>query len=198
MPESEQIRTEFFLSPHSRYLATIEADFPDLTPASRDEAQFGLFVIEADRGLASDEIANFEKFRDLQLPTLILVAGLMPSANQDSWDFDDVVMLANRVLERVVTPFLVLHDENGLPSGLYDLDRDLVLEYRDGMRNEHPADSDLSELTAEFKAEWIEEDFHLEDFTSGLRVIAIPYLPERSVGVAEAREFIAKLAITLF
>lgn len=196
MSESKYVLTEFFIAPESRYITHIHQDFPNLTPVTRDEAQIGLFVIEADRGLAPDQISSFQQFRDLQLPTLILVSGLMPDNDQDKWDFDDVVMLANRVLEKVVTPYLVLHDDEGIPSGLYDLERDLVLEQKDGRRIERVADSELSELITEFKAEWLEDDFRIEDFTSGLRVVAIPYLPERSVGVLETRELITKLETT--
>ena len=196
MSESKHVLAEFFIAPESRYIAHIHQDFPNLTPVTRDEAQIGLFVIEADRGLAPDQISSFQQFRDLQLPTLILVSGLMPDNDQDKWDFDDVVMLANRVLEKVVTPYLVLHDDEGIPSGLYDLERDLVLEQKDGRRIERVADSELSELITEFKAEWLEDDFRIEDFTSGLRVVAIPYLPERSVGELETRELITKLETT--
>lgn len=187
------LRARVFTSPDSRYTASIPRDFPQLTINAEGDVDLGLFILEADRGIAQEEIAAFQSFRDLQLPTLILVAGLWPQATEDSWDFDDMVMLINRVLENAITPYLVLHDDDGVPSGLYDLARDLAIEQRGEMRNESEADLELKSLIVDFKEEWDEEDFQVEDFTSGLRVVAIPYVPERRVGVHEAQQLITTL-----
>ena len=187
------LRARVFTSPDSRYTASIPRDFPQLTINAEGDVDLGLFILEADRGIAQEEIAAFQRFRDLQLPTLILVAGLWPQATEDSWDFDDMVMLINRVLEKAITPYLVLHDDDGVPSGLYDLARDLAIEQKGEMRNESEADLELKSLIVDFKEEWDEEDFQVEDFTSGLRVVAIPYVPERRVGVHEAQQLITTL-----
>ena len=193
MSSVKPLRARIFASSDSRYAASIPLAFPQLAFFTDDDVDLGLFVIEVDRGLSQEEIAAFQLFRDLQIPTLILVAGLIPQANQDTWDFDDIVMLINRVLEKAVTPYLVLHDDDGIPSGLYDLDRDVVFEQRDDLRIERDADPELKTMVVDFKDEWIEEDFKIEDFTSGLRVVAIPYLPERKVGVHETQLLITRL-----
>jgi len=182
----------------SRYHEAIQRDLPEvewtsLTSAHGNE-DLALLLIEADRGISAQEVEEFQRVRELQIPTLLLVASLIPEPGEDRWDFDDIVMLANRILEDVIAPYLVLHDDQGVPSGLYDLSRDVVID-RSGVEVvERPADAALKELTADFKSEWIEQDFQDDDFISGLRVVAIPYLPERHVGITEARMMITKLA----
>lgn len=160
------------------------------------EAHFDLvfFLIHADRGISQAEIDRFNRVRELQIPTLVLVAlSHDKEVDQDQWDFDDVVMLANRVLEKVVTPFLVLHDDDGAPVGLYYLEQDSVIDYSKEEPRLTPADPELSEIVAEFKSEFEEEEFMVDDFLTGLRTIAIPYIPERNIGNTEIKSFVTKL-----
>jgi hypothetical protein len=153
------------------------------------------FVIHADRGISQEEIDTYNRIRELQLPTLILVSlpHIQEAADQDQWDFDDVVMLINRVLEKVVTPYLVLHDDKGTPVGLYYLERDEVIDYSAESPQLAPADPELSEVVAEFKSEFEEEEFVIEDFLTGLRTVAIPFIPERNIGTSEIKFYITKL-----
>lgn len=193
-----QQRKGILLAPHgSRYRPNLLHDLPGIDwrelPSVGGDEDLALFLIEADRGISQDDVADFQRIREMQIPTLIMVASLIPTQGEDRWDFDDIVLLAHRILEPVITPFLVLHDDHGIPSGLYDLARDVVIDQSSVKAIEHPADDALRELTADFKAEFLEEDFRDEDFTSGLRVIALPYLPERGVGIEEAKRFITTL-----
>jgi hypothetical protein len=166
-----------------------------------------IFIIEADRGISGSEIETFLQLRDLQLPTVILVAGLdsqvqdsesegdlrLGLLDQNSWDFDDMVTLCNRVLEPVITPYLVLHHEDGHPSGYFDLRRSLVIEYRDGQRIERDSDQELLEVVEEFQNEFNSSGFVITDFIQGNSVIAIPYIPERNMGESEVKELITML-----
>lgn len=185
---------------HSPYAEALVRDVAEIEVLRHDEvsseAHFDLvfFLIHADRGISQAEIDRFNRVRELQIPTLVLVAlSHDKEVDQDQWDFDDVVMLANRVLEKVVTPFLVLHDDDGAPVGLYYLEQDSVIDYSKEEPRLTPADPELSEIVAEFKSEFEEEEFMVDDFLTGLRTIAIPYIPERNIGNTEIKSFVTKL-----
>lgn len=158
------------------------------------EVDLAIFLIEADRGISNEEISTFQQIRELQLPTLILVASLLPdSKGSDQWDFDDVIMLVNRVLEPAITPFLVLHGDDGTPSGLFDLARKKVIDYSGANPNEIEPESDLMNLTQEFRTEYEESGYSESDFISGLTVVALPFIPERGIGLVETGQLLTKL-----
>lgn len=156
-----------------------------------------VMIVQADRGVSQSEIASFNDIRERQLPGLVLVASLMPTDGlplaEDRWDFDDIAMLINRTIEKPVTPFLVLHDDEGLPIALYDLANDQVINYISGKPEILEGDEELREVVRDFKDEFEEEDFSIEDFTSGLRVIALPYIPERAIGSDELIKLLSTL-----
>jgi hypothetical protein len=159
-----------------------------------------LLVIHADRGISQLEIERFNTLREKQIPALILVASLMPEdglpLSEDRWDFDDVVMLISRTLEKAVTPYLVLHDDAGVPIGLYDLEGDEVIDHSSGVGERSRADVELREVVQDFKEEFEDDDFSITDFSSGLRVVALPYLPERGIGSKEISTFLTTLQPT--
>jgi len=158
------------------------------------EVDLAIFLIEADRGISNEEISTFQQIRELQLPTLILVASLLlDSKGSDQWDFDDVIMLVNRVLEPAITPFLVLHGDDGTPSGLFDLARKKVIDYSGANPNEIEPESDLMNLTQEFRTEYEESGYSESDFISGLTVVALPFIPERGIGLVETAHLLTKL-----
>jgi hypothetical protein len=207
---STPLEIALFAPVNSQYRESIEKLDPtwNIRDMSRTgsiaEADLAIFLIHADRGLSPEDISTFHQIRELQLPTLILVASLAPelapefvpgSDARDQWDFDDVVMLVNRVLEQAVTPFLVLHGEDGAPSGLFDLGRNVVIDYSLGDRREDSPDADLIGLTEDFRNEYQESGFTGQDFFSGLTVLALPFIPERGIGVFEIRELLTKLQL---
>lgn len=184
-------------SSDSLYPKRIREDFPQVNWVDADSekrtADLMLLVIEADRGISNEDIARFHSLRETQIPAIILITSLITDGESDRWDFDDLTMLANRTLEEVTTPYLVLHDDKGQPSGLYELATDTVIDYSVSPEERRPADEDLKTLTAEFGAEFREQDFDISDFISGLRVVALPYIPERKVGIAETVDLITRL-----
>ncbi|NDA82151.1 MAG: hypothetical protein EBY01_03690 [Actinobacteria bacterium] len=199
-PNHARISVALFAPENSRYLEAIQG--LDLIGTTIDkshsdlfgEVDLAIFLIEADRGLANEEIETFHQIRQLQLPTLILVSSLVPTSNSlDQWDFDDVVMLVNRVLEPSITPFLVLHGDDGTPSGLFDLAQNKVIDYSSTQRTERAPDSDLIHLTEEFRSEYQESGYREGDFTSGLTVVTLPFIPERGIGLIETEGLLTRL-----
>jgi translation initiation factor IF-2 len=181
---SHSIKTPLALNLYSEKMASEQSDLL-------------ILIIEADRGLSQDEILSFNRLRELQIPSLILVTSLISPTgskdDQDRWDFDDVVMLINRTLEKAIAPYLVLHDDYGLPIGLYDLLESSVIDYTDGTPRRLTPEPEIEELVKDFREELEEENFLSSDFTSGLRVVVIPYIAERKIGIAEVDYFLTKL-----
>lgn len=159
---------------------------PDLAKLSGKS--IALFLINAQIGIPPNLVAYWDCARELQLPRLILVAGL----TDGEIDFDDIVMIANRILDPVVTPFLVLHAENGRPNGLINIATSQTFNYSTAPITITAADPDLITLVSEFAAEYREqlEEFGEAGFADGLLFPCIPFIPELQIGIAEAQSYI--------
>lgn len=149
-------------------------------------------VISAQSGVSKGMIDFWSYVSERQYPRIIIVTGLEFSES----DFDDMVLIANRVLENVTTPFLVLHDEVGEPSGLISLADMTVFDYSQKPMNQYPADAELVSLVSEFKAEFDNqvEGFQNDGFVNGLEVPAIPIVLSKEIGVAQINHYL-KLVI---
>lgn len=155
-----------------------------------------IYIIEADKGLSPSDIELFQHVRQFQVPTLILVTSLAPQLSEsDRWDFDDVMLLVNRVLEPSFAPFLVLHGEDGSPSGLFDLSHLSVINNSADTPSISEPDEDLLALTKDFKDEFDESGFLMEDFSSGLSVMALPFIPEKGIGWDQLSEILTTLQL---
>lgn len=199
-PNRALISVALFAPENSRYRHSLQSMdaigtiIDKSRPELFGEVDLAIFLIEADRGISNEEISTFQQIRELQLPTLILVASLLPdSKGSDQWDFDDVIMLVNRVLEPAITPFLVLHGDDGIPSGLFALARKKVIDYSGANPSEIEPESDLMNLTEEFRTEYEESGYSESDFISGLTVVALPFIPERGIGLVETGQLLTKL-----
>jgi hypothetical protein len=126
-----------------------------------------------------------------QFPRLLIVNGLELS----DIDFDDIVMIANRVLEPVVTPYLVLHDEIGEPIGLISLVTNQVHDYSAMTIKEYPADDELLNLITDFRTEYLEQIEGLDEdsFRAGLLVPAIPLVQSRGIGRSELNYYFEQI-----
>jgi hypothetical protein len=112
-------------------------------------------------------------------------------------DFDDIVLIINRVLENVVTPFLVLHDELGEPSGLISIADGLVHDYSGNQETNYQADDELLTLVKDFREELTLALSEMDEsaYREGIVVPALPYVPSKKIGLREIEEF-ARLLTT--
>jgi hypothetical protein len=145
-------------------------------------------VINAQSGVSKSMIDFWSFISERQYPRLIIVTGLEFSES----DFDDIVLIANRVLEKVTTPFLVLHDELGEPSGLISLADLTVFDYLQKPMTQYRADDELQTLVSEFKSEFEEQiqGFGNEGFIGGLEVPAIPLVVSKEIGIAQIKKYL--------
>ncbi len=155
-----------------------------------DISQSDLFVlvISAKTGVSAEMTSTWNIASEKQVPRIVIVNGL----EMNETDFDDIVLIANRVLESAITPYLVLHDEIGEPVGLISLSDNQVRDYSSGVVTIYPADSELQSLVAEFKEELEEStiEFDSSAFQAGLIVPALPFVASRNIGVAEFQAYL--------
>ena len=110
-------------------------------------------------------------------------------------DFDDAVMLASRVFDQIVTPYLVLHDDAGFPCALISLE---TLEITDYSHKEHEVTMSTEEhqiLVSEFRQEYLEQIASSGEnaFAAGLLFPAVPLWIERELGVNIIRQYIDQI-----
>jgi hypothetical protein len=156
------------------------------------ESELAIFAINPAAGIDQETIDLWSALTDFQLPRLVVVNELEGS---DS-DFDDAVLLANRVFDPLVTPYLVLHDDAGNPSALIDLATLEIIDYSQSPTSRRDSDPEHKELVADFRSEYLEavEDAGESAFEAGLLFPAIPVVTSKGIGVDIVNAFIEKAA----
>jgi hypothetical protein len=104
-------------------------------------------------------------------------------------------MIANRVFDQMITPYLVLHDDAGFPIALISLQDLTILDYTLLPATQSACSPEHETLVQEFRDEYIEQLQSLgEDaFAAGLMFPAIPVWIEKGIGVDIVNSFIAQL-----
>jgi hypothetical protein len=151
-----------------------------------------IFAVNPSAGIDSETIANWEKFNDYLTPR-IFVALALPGTDLD---FDDAVLLGNRVLNQLVTPFLVLHADDGSPAALISLEDLTVRNYVDGVAVISESESEHHELVADFQREYNEVLSQVGDgaFSAGLLFPAIPINLDNGIGLDVLISYLDQLA----
>lgn len=151
-----------------------------------------VLLVDARSGISAGMIRCWQFFAERQYPRLLLVQGIEFAES----DFDDIVLIANRVLEEFATPYLVLHDDLGQPSGLIELRTNTVTDYSGSGIVEYTADTDLQNLVSEFKHEQDEIEIEISEgaFLEGTRAIALPIGEVKPIGLRELNLIIKPLA----
>lgn len=156
------------------------------------EIAAAIFAINASSGVDQKTVELWHQFDELLLPRILVVTGF----NEGLQDFDDAVVLAKRLLDDVATPVLVLHDDDGTPCALINLDTLKINNYRTATTTD--AEPEHLELVAEFREEYLaqKEAAGEDGFTSGIFFPAIPVLlndPEFNLGVDIVKSYLKTL-----
>jgi translation elongation factor EF-G len=162
-----------------------------LTDVIEPESELAIFVVDPAAGISPETISLWQGLDDFQIPRMVVVTHL---ENQIA-DFDDAVMLATRVFDQIVTPYLVLHDEAGLPCALISLETHEITDYS---HKEHAVTISSEEhqiLISEFRQEYLE---HIESsgdnaFAAGLLFPAVPLWIEKELGVNIIHKYIDEI-----
>lgn len=156
------------------------------------ETQIFTLLVDARSGISKAMISAWQYFQERQFPRVMIVQGIEFSES----DFDDIVLIGNRVLEQFATPYLVLHDDLGVPTALISLEDNLVHDYSGKELNKFSADMDLVDLVSDFQDEYLQiyKEMGDDGFFQGIFAIAIPIGSTKPFGIAELNSIIESLA----
>lgn len=156
------------------------------------EVDLFALLVDARSGVSQQMVEIWHEYAERQFPRLLLVQGLEFAEN----DFDDIVLIGNRVLEQFATPFLVLHDDLGQPTGLISLEDNLVHDYSGAEVKRYSADSELVDLIKDFQDEYLQlySDLGEDGFAQGIFAIAIPIGIDKGLGRIELSSILEALA----
>jgi translation elongation factor EF-G len=157
------------------------------------ESDLAIFAIDPSAGIDQETIDLWQALDEFQVPRLVVVTHL----EKLEADFDDAVMIASRVFDQVITPYLVLHDEAGLPAALISLSDLQIIDYSTTPTTVKSSEEEHQTLVQEFRDEYLEllADSGENAFSAGLLFPAIPLWIERGIGVDIVQSFIKQLVI---
>lgn len=158
---------------------------------SLPDADVALFEVSANTGINTDGVGEWQTARELYIPSIVLITDLMKSEN----DFEDMVLIAGRILDPLVTPYLILHSDSGEPAALIDLDTLSITDYSQTKPEIRASEAEYKNLVLEFRQEFFEarDAAGQGAFENGLLFPAIPLIPEMKMGIAEVLSYLTKL-----
>ena len=152
------------------------------------ESDLAIFAINPAAGIDQETIENWAALDDFQIPRLVVVSGL----DGQELDFEDAVMVANRVFTQLVTPYLVLHDDGGEPTALIRLQDLQIIDYSQTPAHIRASDPEHEELVREFREEYFELTSEMDEgaFAAGILFPAIPINLIKGIGIDVVRGYI--------
>lgn len=160
-----------------------------LVSSELEEADVAVFLVSAKDGIVRADSDTWLFARELYIPSIVVITDL--SKNNET-DFEDMTLIAGKILDPVVTPYLVLHADDGSPIALIDLQNQRISDYSSGEMRERESDPELQELIRDFRSEYIESvtDVGEGAFENGLLFPAIPWIQENSLGICEIARYL--------
>ena len=155
------------------------------------DSDLAIFAINPSAGIDQQTIEQWAELDEFQIPRLVVVTHL----EKLEADFDDAVMIANRVFSPMATPYLVLHDEEGLPVALISLHDLSIIDYSTRPPTARMSDPEHQTLVQEFRDEYLEliQASGDQAFAAGLLFPAIPLWIEKGIGVDIVKNYITEL-----
>lgn len=158
---------------------------------AESESDLAIFAIDPSAGIDQATIDLWQSLDEYQVPRLVVVTHL----EKLEADFDDAVMIATRVFDQMITPFLVLHDDAGLPAALIGLSDLEIIDYSTNPKTIKSSEEEHQTLVQEFRVEYLEllEASGEDAFSAGLLFPAIPLWIERGIGVDIVKHYMQQL-----
>jgi hypothetical protein len=169
--------------------AAVASAFHGRVSASAEpDSDLAIFAINPSAGIDAQTISLWQELDDFQIPRLVLVNGL----EGQELDFDDAAMLASRVFDQVITPYLVLHGDDGEPTALIRLQDLEITDYSTNPPTTRHCDPEHEELVREFRDEYFEQTSEMDEgaFTAGIIFPAIPINLNKGIGVDVVQRYI--------
>lgn len=170
--------------------AVLGAHVADVAQAHIDAA---IFCVNPSMGIDQETIDIWSAYDEFQTPRILVVTHL---ENQEA-DFDDAVMLANRVFDLMATPYLVLHDEAGMPCALISLETMQILDYSTIPPTQRSCEPEHEILVQEFREEYLELTSSLGEgaFAAGVLFPAIPIWIEKNLGIDIVKNYLQQIDV---
>jgi hypothetical protein len=152
------------------------------TELSYEFAEFAAVVlaVSAHQGAPSTLMKAWDEICEFQIPRAILITEIeSPEA-----DFDEAVLIVRRMFGEGVSPFLVLHSDDGSPCAFIDLETMEIRDYSLGALRLIASDNDHRVVVQEFRNEYLAEIAGLDEprFATGLFVPILPFSAELHLG----------------
>ena len=158
------------------------------TGSPESESDLAIFAIKPSAGIDQQAIENWAALDDFQIPRMVVVNGL----EGQELDFEDAVMVANRVFDQLVTPYLVLHDDGGEAAALIRLQDLQIIDYTKNPPQLRASDPEHEELVREFREEYFDLTSEMDEgaFAAGILFPAIPINLIKGIGVDVVQSYI--------
>ena len=158
------------------------------TDSPEGESDLAIFAINPSAGIDQQAIDNWAALDDFQIPRMVVVNGL----EGQELDFEDAVMVANRVFDQLVTPYLVLHDDNGEAAALIRLQDLQIIDYTKNPPQLRASDPEHEELVRKFREEYFDLTSEMDEgaFAAGILFPAIPINLIKGIGVDVVHSYI--------
>ena len=152
-----------------------------------------VFVVNPAMGIDQQTIYLWQAIDEFQTPRILVVTNI----EQQEADFDDAVMLANRVFDHMATPYLVLHDDAGAPCALISMATMRIIDYSISPPRDLACEPEHETLVQEFRDEYLELSTSLGEgaFAAGLLFPAIPMWIEKGLGVDLVNNYLKQLIV---
>jgi len=162
-----------------------------ISSSPEHDSDLAIFVINPAAGIDAQTIELWAALDEIQIPRLVLVNGL----DGQELDFEDAIMVANRVFDELVTPYLVLHHDDGSPAALIRLHDLSIIDYSTTPASVRPCDPEHEELVKEFRDEFLEQMQEMDEgaFAAGILFPAIPINLTNGIGVDIVHDYINSL-----
>lgn len=185
-PDSHPVAVAI-LGPESEPLARLLG----VNPITLERAQVVILVVSAVSGFTPEITQAWDFCRDHYIPTIVAITDL----DNSEIDFEDMSAIVTKSFEPVLTPFLVLHSDQGFPTALIELETLQITDYSLGLISHRDSDPEHKELVAEFRAEYLEaiEIAGTGAFKEGLLFPAIPLYLAIKMGVAEIANYLIQI-----
>ncbi len=152
------------------------------------DAEVVVILASTKNGVDPEILSHWQTFREGYVPVIIVVLDF----EEGEVDFEDMSAILGKMLEPVVTPYLVLHAENGKAVGVINLESLEVTDYSTKAGILRDSDPEHKELVKEFAEELKDAlvEGGWEQFVQGLIIPAIPINLENSLGLNEIKRFL--------
>ena len=162
-----------------------------VSETAESESDLAIFAIDPSAGIDQATIDLWQSLDEYQVPRLVVVTHL----EKLEADFDDAVMIATRVFDQMITPYLVLHDDAGMPAALIGLSDLEIIDYSTNPTTIRNSEEEHRTLVQEFRDEYLEllEASGEDAFSAGLLFPAVPLWIERGIGVDIVNDYVQQL-----